>query len=126
MIEFGGNRMPIRALVIVLAGLSTMLLLGSWEASADELKTADDNLALPDQPAGNETLVTQTGSGTPVNTVDVNNTIVQQPNTIIVPTATTMAITNSGSIDIGSNGSSSSSASIISSASASIIHGGVQ
>ena len=118
--------MSARALAIVFAGVSAILA-SSWEASADELKTADDNLALPDQPAGNETLVTQTGSGTPVNTVDTNNNIVQQqPNTIIVPTATTMAITNSGSIAIGSNGSSSSSASIISSASASIIHGGVQ
>jgi hypothetical protein len=120
--------MPARALAIVFAGVSAILLLASsWEASADELKTADDNLALPDQPAGRETLVTQTGSGTPVNTVDANNNIVQQqPNTIIVPTATTMAITSSGSIAIGSNGSSSSSASIISSASATIIHGGVQ
>ncbi|HZF35621.1 MAG TPA: hypothetical protein VE914_17625 [Candidatus Angelobacter sp.] len=103
-----------------------MLLLASWEASADELKAADDNLAVPDQPAGNETLVTQTGSGAPVNTVDANNNIAQQQqNTIVVPTATTMALTQSGSIAIGSNGSSSATASIVSSASATIIHGGV-
>ena len=103
-----------------------MLLLASWEASADELKTAGDDLALPDQPAGNETLAKQSGSSAPVNIVDTNNNIEQQQqqNTIVVlPTTMTMAITKSGSIAIGND---SSSASITSSASATVIHSGVQ
>jgi hypothetical protein len=98
-----------------------MLLLASpWAASADDVRAADDNLALPDQPTDNGTLVNQSGSVAPVNILDTNNNIVQQqPNTItIIPSAMNTAITKSGSIDIGND---SSSASITSSASATLI-----
>jgi hypothetical protein len=114
-------------LAIVFAGMSAMLLFASpWAASADELNTADDDLALPDQPAGNETLAKQSGSSpTPVNIVDTNNNVEQQQQNSIVglPTTMTMAITKSGTIAIGNE---SSSASITSSASATVIHSGMQ
>lgn|SRR6185312_9858540 len=117
--------MPIRALAMVFAGVSTMLVLGSWEASADEFNTAGDTLALPDQPAGNETLAKQSGSSTPVNIVYTGNNIEQrQENTInILPTTMTMTITKSGSIAVGND---SSTASITSTATATVIHGGAQ
>ena len=110
---------------MVFAGVSTMLVLGSWEASADELNTAGDTLALPDQPAGNETLAMQSGSSTPVNMVYTGNNIEQrQENTInILPTTMTMTITKSGSIAFGND---SSTASITSTATATVIHGGAQ
>jgi hypothetical protein len=107
--------------------MTAMLLFASpWAASADELNTADDDLALPDQPAGNETLAKQSGSSpTPVNIVDTNNNVEQQQQNSIVglPTTMTMAITKSGTIAIGNE---SSSASITSSASATVIHSGMQ
>src|SRR5580765_2373295 len=109
--------MSTRALAIVFAGASAMLLLASWEAAADELDTAGDTLALPDQPAGNETLAKQSGSSaTPLNTVDTSSNIEQrQENTIyILPTAMSTAITKSGTIAVGND---SSTASITSSAS---------
>src|SRR5262249_21415219 len=117
--------MRVKALAMVVAGASTMLLLASLgAASADELNTADDHLALSDRPAGNETLAQQSGSMTPVNTLDTNNNIMQQqPNTIIAPTAVTRAVTSSGSIAIGND---SSSASIASSTSATVYRNGVQ
>lgn len=113
--------MPTKALAIVFAGVSAMLPFASpWMASADEPTTADDSLALPEQPAGNETLVQQSGSTTPVNIVDAHNNIVQQqPNSIIiVPTAMTTTITKTGGIAIGNDNSSGS---ITSSASATVI-----
>jgi len=114
-----------KAVQIVLAGVSAMLLLASpWAASGDELGTTDDNLALSAQPAGDETLAKQSGAAAPVNTVDTNSNIVQQqPNTIIIPTAMTMTIAKSGSIGIGNT---SSSASITSSTSAAVVRNGAQ
>jgi hypothetical protein len=100
-----------------------MLLLASWEASADELKTADDDLTLPDQPAGNETLAKQSGSLPVATTVGTNNIQQDQQNSIVLPMTMSNSITKTGSIAIGND---SSSASITSSASATVIHSGVQ
>jgi hypothetical protein len=115
--------MPIKTLAIALAAVGAMLLFAVPRATwADEINAADDNLALPDQPAGNDTLAKQSGSTTPVTIVGATNTMVQpQPNTIIAPTAMTMAIAKSGSIAVGS---SSSTASITSSVSTAIIQNG--
>ena len=116
--------MSLKTLVIVLAGVGAVLLFASrLTASADELTAADGDLALPDQPAGDEVLMKESGSIPPATIVGTNNLQQEQRNTIIVPTAMTMSITKTSSTAISND---SSTASISSSTSATVIHNGVQ
>ncbi|HTP01984.1 MAG TPA: hypothetical protein VMJ64_11475 [Anaerolineales bacterium] len=115
--------MPTKALAIVAAAVSAMLLFTSARgASDDEFKT--DHLVVPDQPAADEVLVNESGSGAAPVIMNTNNIEQEQRNTItILPTTmTTSIIKSSGTETINDD----SIATVTSTASATVIRGGQQ
>lgn len=102
-----------KAVTVLLAGMSAVLMAVAPPASADEIATDGATLALPDRPADDGVLGQQSASS-PVTVIDTTG--IQPPN-ISTPTNMTAAMPASGAVSIGN---ASSSATISSTLSATI------
>jgi hypothetical protein len=109
--------MATKAVTLLFAGVSGLLGIAALPASADDLATGESALALPDQPAGDDTLMEQSASS-PATVVDTNGVL--QPNSTL-PTTMTVPMPSSGGTSIVNT---SSSAVAISTLSATINNNG--
>jgi hypothetical protein len=85
-----------KAVALVFAGVSALLMAAAPSASADELAADDAILALPDQPTGDDALEQESASS-PTTVVDTNGVL--QPNGTL-PTTMTVPMPDSGGTSI--------------------------